>query len=110
MRAERAVELLAGRMDFRDELGNAQLVVARALAAEGDTRVATSGSTRPSRRFDALGSTSHLAAAWLARGDIVRSPATSTAPPTTTARQRIPCKTSISRRSTRRQLQINHWR
>jgi tetratricopeptide (TPR) repeat protein len=72
VRAERAVELLTGRKDFRDELGNAQLVVARALAAEGEHALAATWIDGAERTFEALGSTSHLAAAWLARGDLAR--------------------------------------
>ena len=73
VRAERAAELLAGRADFRDELVNAQLVVARALAAEGDTDGAAAWLDRVDHAVDALGSTSHRAAALIARGDLVRS-------------------------------------
>jgi tetratricopeptide (TPR) repeat protein len=72
VRAERAVELLAGRLDFRDELGNAQLVVARALAAEGDLALAVEWIDEAEKTFEELGSTSHLALAWLTRGDVVR--------------------------------------
>jgi tetratricopeptide (TPR) repeat protein len=72
VRAERAVELLAGRLDFRDELGNAQLVVARALAAEGDLALAVEWIDDAEKTFQELGSTSHLALAWLTRGDVVR--------------------------------------
>jgi tetratricopeptide (TPR) repeat protein len=73
VRAERAAELLAGRTDFLDELVNAQLVVARALAAEGDTDGAAAWLDRADRAVDSLGSASHRAAALIARGDLVRS-------------------------------------
>lgn len=73
VRAERAVELLDGRVDFLDELVSAQLVVARSLAAEGDTDGASSWLDRADRAVDSLGSTSHRAAALIARGDLVRS-------------------------------------
>jgi tetratricopeptide (TPR) repeat protein len=73
VRAERAAELLAGRVDFLDELVNAQLVVARALAAEGDTDGAADWLDRADIAADALDSTSHRAAALVARGDLVRS-------------------------------------
>ena len=72
VRAERAASLLAGRIDFLDELGNAQLVVARALAAEDDYAGAASWLDQADRSFTALGSTSHIAAAWIARGDFAR--------------------------------------
>ena len=72
VRAERAVELLQDRIDFRDELGNAQLVVARSLAAEGDHDLAAEWIDAAEQTFEELGSTSHLALAWLARGDVAR--------------------------------------
>ncbi len=72
VRAQRAASLLAGRIDFLDELGNAQLVVAGALSAEGDYEGAASWLDRADRAFAALGSTSHIAAAWIARGDLAR--------------------------------------
>ena len=73
VRAERACELLANRTDFRDELGNAQLVVAGALAAEGEHALALERIDAADETFAALGSTSHLANAWVARGDILRA-------------------------------------
>jgi tetratricopeptide (TPR) repeat protein len=73
VRAERAADLLAGRPDFLDELVSAQLVVARSLAAEGDTDGAAGWLDRADRAVDALGSASHRAAALIARGDLVRS-------------------------------------
>ena len=72
VRAERAVSLLAGRIDFLDELGNAQLVIAKALAAENDHEGAASWLDQAERSFTALGSTSHIAAVWIARGDLAR--------------------------------------
>ena len=71
-RAERAAAMLAGRPDFLDELGNAQLVVANAYAAEGDAAASASWFDRAESSFAALGSTSHLAAVWIARGDLAR--------------------------------------
>jgi len=71
-RACRAVELLATRDDFRDELGNAQLVVAESLTAEGDVAGAAVWIDAAEQTFAAIGSTSHLANAWIARGDTAR--------------------------------------
>ncbi|HWX10138.1 MAG TPA: tetratricopeptide repeat protein [Gaiellaceae bacterium] len=68
-----AIELLTGRTDFVDELGNAQLVVARSFAAEGDTKAATEWLGRAEQTFAAPGSASPLAAVWIARGDLARS-------------------------------------
>ena len=57
---------------FFDELGNAQLVVAKALAAEEDGEGAAAWLDQAERSFAALGSTSHVAAVWIARGDLAR--------------------------------------
>jgi len=72
-RAAAAAALLEGRTDFLDELGNAQLVVAKALAAEGDVEECEIWLTRAEATFESLGSASHLAAAWIERGDLARS-------------------------------------
>jgi len=72
VRAERAVELLHDRIDFRDELGNAQLIVARSHAAESDHALAAEWIDAAEHTFAELGSTSHLALAWVARGDLAR--------------------------------------
>jgi tetratricopeptide (TPR) repeat protein len=72
-RAAAAAALLEGRTDFLDELGNAQLVVAKALAAEGDVEECEVWLTRAEATFTSLGSASHLAAAWIERGDLARS-------------------------------------
>ena len=71
-RALRAVELLEHRRDYLDELGNAQLVVARSLIAEDDSAAAGAWIDAAERSADAFGSTSHRAAALVARGDLVR--------------------------------------
>lgn len=72
VRAQRAVELLTGRVDFRDELGNAQLIVARSLASEGAHELALRWLEGAEQTFQELGSTSHLALVWVARGDLSR--------------------------------------
>jgi tetratricopeptide (TPR) repeat protein len=73
VRAQRAVEILDGRPDFVDELGNAQLIVAKALAEEGDAVNAAGWLDCAEHSFTTLGSTSHLAMTWVARGDLARS-------------------------------------
>jgi tetratricopeptide (TPR) repeat protein len=73
VRAQRAVEILEGRPDYLDELGNAQLIVAKALAEEGDAANATGWLDSAEHSFTTLGSTSHLAMTWVARGDLARS-------------------------------------
>jgi tetratricopeptide (TPR) repeat protein len=73
VRALGAIEMLTGRADFLDELGNAQLVVANSFAAEADAVAACTWLGRAEETFAAVGSTSHLAATWVARGDLARS-------------------------------------
>ncbi|MBV8064674.1 MAG: tetratricopeptide repeat protein [Actinobacteria bacterium] len=72
-RALRAVDVLTGRVDFFDELGNAELIVAESLAAEGEFGGAEQWLDAAERTFSALGSTSHLANVWIARGDVARA-------------------------------------
>lgn len=72
-RALRAVELLQHRTDFLHELGNAQLVVAKSFQMEGEPDRAAGWLDRAEQAYAGLGSTSHLASAWMARGDLVRS-------------------------------------
>jgi tetratricopeptide (TPR) repeat protein len=72
-RALAAEELLAGRIDFLDELGNVQLVLANTFAVEGDREGCEAWLDRAEQSFAQLGSTSHLAAAWTARGDLARA-------------------------------------
>ena len=74
-RALRAIQLLEGRTDFRDELGNAQLVVANSYRAGGDTALAAEWLECAETTFAALGSTSHLATVWIAQGDLAREDA-----------------------------------
>ena len=98
VRAERAVELLTGRLDFRDELGNAQLVVAGSLAAEGELALATEWIDDAERTFksSARRATSRSPGSRAATSSA--RPVTSRPPPIFTARPQIPYKTSISRR------------
>jgi tetratricopeptide (TPR) repeat protein len=72
-RALEALAILAGRIDFLEETGNAQLVVARAHAAELDATAASEWLERAEQTFTQLGSTSHLAAVRIARGDLARA-------------------------------------
>jgi tetratricopeptide (TPR) repeat protein len=65
-----AVEMLEGRVDFFDELGNAQLVVARAFAADDEVASAEHWFGIAEATFTSFGGTSQLAAAWMARGDL----------------------------------------
>jgi len=68
--AEHALRLLEGREDFLDEIGNAQLVLGRALLEQDKLDEAEAAFTAAEASFDQLGSASHRAAAWVARGDL----------------------------------------
>lgn len=67
-----ALTLLTGRVDFLEETGNAQLVVAKSHSAEFDAPSASIWLDHAERTFVMLGSTSHLAAVSIARGDLAR--------------------------------------
>src|SRR5437762_921376 len=68
--ARHALQLLDGREDYPDEIGSAHLVLGRALLSQDrlDEAEAAFGSAEAS--FGQLGSASHRAAAWVARGDL----------------------------------------
>jgi transcriptional regulator with XRE-family HTH domain/Tfp pilus assembly protein PilF len=68
--ARHALELLAGRDDFMDEIGNAQIVLGRSLMEQG--RLDESGDVlaEAERSLTQLSSASHAAVAWTAQGDL----------------------------------------
>ncbi|HEY1565118.1 MAG TPA: tetratricopeptide repeat protein [Gaiellaceae bacterium] len=68
--ARHALELLDGRVDYVDETGNAQLVLGRALLEQGRLEEAEAAFAVAESSFGDLGSASHRAAAWMARGDL----------------------------------------
>src|SRR5437763_3961001 len=68
--ARTALELLDGRVDYVDETGNAQLVLGRALLEQGRLEEAEAAFAAAEACFGELGSASHRAAAWIARGDL----------------------------------------
>jgi tetratricopeptide (TPR) repeat protein len=70
--ARHALELLAGRDDFIDEIGNAQLVLGRALADRGSFDEAEGWLCAAESSFERRASTSKRAAAWVAKGDLAR--------------------------------------
>jgi tetratricopeptide (TPR) repeat protein len=65
-----ALRLLAGRDDFIDEVGNAQLVLGRSLLEQGRLDEAEEMLTAADASFEQLSSISHRAAAWVAQGDL----------------------------------------
>jgi tetratricopeptide (TPR) repeat protein/DNA-binding XRE family transcriptional regulator len=68
--ARHALQLLEGHEDYLDEAGNAQLVLGRALLEQGRLDEAETAFGAAEASFDQLGSASHRAAAWVARGDL----------------------------------------
>jgi tetratricopeptide (TPR) repeat protein len=70
VQARHALDLLDGRVDYVDETGNAQVVLGRALLEQGRLDEAEAAFTAAENSFGELGSASHRAAAWVARGDL----------------------------------------
>jgi tetratricopeptide (TPR) repeat protein len=68
--ARHALELLDGRVDYVDETGSAQLVLGRALLEQNRLDDAEAAFSAAEACFGELGSGSHRAAAWMARGDL----------------------------------------
>ena len=68
--ARQALQLLDGQEDYLDEIGNVQLVLGRSLLEQGDLDQAEQAFASAEESFSQLGSASHRAAAWVARGDL----------------------------------------
>jgi tetratricopeptide (TPR) repeat protein len=68
--ARHALELLAGRSDALDELGNVQLVLGRSLLQQDRLEEAAESFEAAEATFAQLESASLLSAAWLAQGDL----------------------------------------
>ncbi len=68
--ARHALQLLDGRVDYVDEIGNAQLVLGRSLLEQGRLDDAEAVFAAAETSFAELGSGSHRAATWVARGDL----------------------------------------
>ena len=62
--------MLAGRTDHVNEIGNAQLVLGRALLAQRRLDEAEQALAGAAASADAMGSLGHVAAVWLAQGDL----------------------------------------
>jgi tetratricopeptide (TPR) repeat protein len=68
--ARHALRLLDGREDYVDEIGSAQLVLGRALLEQDRLDEAEAAFAAAESSFGQLGSASHRASAWVARGDL----------------------------------------
>jgi tetratricopeptide (TPR) repeat protein/DNA-binding XRE family transcriptional regulator len=68
--ARHALKLLEGREDYLDEIGSAQLVLGRALLSQDRLDEAEEAFAGAEESLGRLGSASHRAAAWVARGDL----------------------------------------
>ena len=68
--ARHALELLDGREDYLDEIGNARLVLGRSLLEQGRLDEAEQAFADADSSFEQLSSASHRAAAWVAMGDL----------------------------------------
>jgi tetratricopeptide (TPR) repeat protein len=65
-----ALEIIGEREDMLDEIGNARLVLGRALLEQGRLDEAQVALAKSEDAFARLSSTSHRAAAWVAQGDL----------------------------------------
>jgi tetratricopeptide (TPR) repeat protein len=68
--ARKAIDLLTGRVDLTYELGSAQIVLGRSLLEQARLDEAESWFAAAEASMTSLGSASHAAAAWIARGDL----------------------------------------
>jgi tetratricopeptide (TPR) repeat protein len=68
--ARHALALMGGREDRLDEIGNAQLVLGRALLEQGRLDEAEAAFDEAENTFERFESTSHRAAVWIAKGDL----------------------------------------
>jgi tetratricopeptide (TPR) repeat protein len=68
--ARHALRLLDGRVDWLDEIGNAQLVLGRALLEQGRLDEAEEQFRAADSTFEQYTSVSHRAASWVALGDL----------------------------------------
>jgi len=68
--ARHALELLGGRDDFTDEIGNAQIVLGRSLLEQERLDEAETVFDQAEASLTQLSSASHAAVAWTAQGDL----------------------------------------
>ena len=68
--ARQALQLLEGREDFLDEIGQSQLVLGRSLLERGRLDEAEASFRAADASFEQFSSVSHRAGAWVALGDL----------------------------------------
>src|SRR5262245_23409579 len=68
--SRKALQLLEGREDFLDEIGQSQLVLGRALMERGRLDEAEQCFLAADAAFEQMASVGHRAGAWVARGDL----------------------------------------
>jgi tetratricopeptide (TPR) repeat protein len=68
--SRKALQLLDGREDFLDEIGQSQLVLGRALMERGRLDEAEQCFLASDAAFEQMASVGHRAGAWVARGDL----------------------------------------
>jgi tetratricopeptide (TPR) repeat protein len=68
--ARHALRLLKGHEDYIDEIGNAHLVLGRALLEQERLDEAETSFAAAEESYAQLGSASHRATTWVARGDL----------------------------------------
>jgi tetratricopeptide (TPR) repeat protein len=68
--ARHALKLIDGRVDYLDEIGNAQLVLGRALLEQGRLDEADEVLRSADDSYAQLSSVSHRATCWVAQGDL----------------------------------------
>ncbi len=68
--ARHALQLLEGRDDFLDEIGQSHIVLGRALMERGQFEEAEESFRAADAAFEQLSSISHRAGAWMALGDL----------------------------------------
>jgi tetratricopeptide (TPR) repeat protein len=71
--ARKALELFGDRDDMTEECGNAQLVLGRALLDQGRLDAAGTALDQAESLLGQLSSASHVAAAWVAKGDLAQA-------------------------------------
>ena len=94
--ARHALTLLDNREDRLDEVGNAQLVLGRALLEQGRLDEAAAAFDEAEDTFEKFESTSHRAAVWIARVISLLAGATTPGPRGSTGVPPKPCRTSAS--------------